>query len=310
MKRIFITVLALSLAGCSYFTPPRENPMLTNKLELDEDKQSGFAISATDANRRVAILNLKSGQVCVEPPPEAANTISEAFTALFEAKVEDKADIAASLSKSISQNITQLYRRTQTVQLFRDSVFALCQNALNGQLNIDKETKARISPELISKVNDNLKAINTELKGSTIALLEDDEVNLATYLEIAKIAFPEIKSGNSELLAKKDETLQIIKNELNKAEFSRQVGITLSESFTLLEKELKPFYETEKIRFLVELAKPVQVCKTTTSYTPTKADEEKKITKSEQTCELKTVENMDEIIKAFITVYEKMQEKK
>ncbi|MEM5546405.1 hypothetical protein [Pseudoalteromonas fuliginea] len=181
MKRIFITVLALGLAGCSYFTPPRENPMLTNKLELDEDKQSGFAISATDANRRVAILNLKSGQVCVEPPPEAANTISEAFTALFEAKVEDKADIAASLSKSISQNITQLYRRTQTVQLFRDSVFALCQNAVNGQLNIDKETKARISPELISKVNNNLKAINAELGDSTIALLKDDKVNLDAY---------------------------------------------------------------------------------------------------------------------------------
>ncbi|MEM5548671.1 hypothetical protein [Pseudoalteromonas fuliginea] len=125
---------------------------------------------------------------------------------------------------------------------------------------------------------------------------------------IVNIVVP--KNSKKEILDNKQRALEIIYSELIKAEFSRQVGITLSESFILLEKELKPFYETEKIRFLVELAKPVQVCKTTTSYTPTKADEEKKITKSEQTCELKTVENMDEIIKAFITVYEKMKEKK
>ena len=307
MKRIFITVLALSLSGCSYFTPPRENPMLTNKLELDEDKQSGFAISATDANRRVAILNLKSGQVCVEPPPEAANIISEAFTALFEAEVEGKADIAASLSKSISQNITQLYRRTQTVQLFRDSVFALCQNAVNGQLSIDKKTKARISPELISQVNKNLKAINAKLDGSGIALLNNDEVNLDTYLVIVNTVVPE---GSKDLLENKQRALEIIYSELSKAEFSRQVDITLSESFTLLKEELEPFYETEKIRFLVELAKPVQVCTTTTTY-DNKSESETglKIVKTEQSCDVKTAQGMDKVIKELVNMYETKQSK-
>ena len=312
MKNYILTLFIVSLVGCSYFTPPREHPMLTNKF----DGQDGFVVSATDANRRVALVNLKSGQVCVEPPPEAANTISEAFTALLEAKVQDKADIASSLSKSISQNITQLYRRTQTVQLFRDSVFALCQNAANGQLDINSETVAKLSAKEIEAISEKL----TELENGSVSyakdkfetLLESGQFKKDAFIDAIKITVP---NGKTELENSKDTIADILYGGLIKAEYSNKVSVLLDDSYALLEKELVDFYQTEKFRFLVDLAKPVQVCTTENEYETkddetkddeTKDDETKgKIKKSVQTCTLKQVENMDEIINEFMELLKK-----
>lgn len=300
MKNYIVTLFIVSLVGCSYFTPPREHPMLTNKF----DKQSGFVVSATDANRRVALINLKSGQVCVEPPPEAANTISEAFTALFEAKVQDKADIAASLSKSISQNITQLYRRTQTVQLFRDSVFALCQNAANGQLDINTETVAKLSANEISAINKELIKLENGVtnfdKDKFDTLLESGKFKKDSFINAIKITVP---NENTELENSKDTIASILYGGLIKAEYSNKVSILLDDSYDLLEKELENFYQTEKIRFLVELAKPVQVCTTKNEYEKTDDDKENKIKSSEQKCTLQKVDNMDKIIREFMGLY-------
>ena len=299
-KNCILCLFTFYITGCSYFTPPREHPMLTNMF----DEPNGFVVSATDANRRVALINLTGGQVCVEPPPEAANTISEAFTALFQAKVQDKADIAASLSKSISQNITQLYRRTQTVQLFRDSVFALCQNAVNGQLDISTDTVARLSPKQMSKLREVIKEFEDKSvdidKSLFNSLTGTGNFKRDDLVAVAQIPVP---AESNDLALAKEGMLNIMRQELINAEYSIQVSIMLENSFDTLRRELDHFYNTEKIRFLVELAKPVQVCTTKNEYEKTNDGKENKLKTSEQTCTLQKVDNMDHIIREFMGIY-------
>ncbi|MCK8124650.1 hypothetical protein MTF66_06545 [Pseudoalteromonas sp. 2CM39R] len=296
MKNYIVVLFIGSLVGCSYFIPPREHPMLTNKF----DEQSGFVVSATDANRRVALINLKSGQVCVEPPPEAANTISEAFSALFKADIENKADIATSLSQSITQNITQLYRRSQTVQLFRDSVFSICQNAINGQLKISPETNSKLSGSEFEEVK---KDIN-DLKDKVINFEEEKfqkflgtgEFNINDLYNFSSLSIDDNNDENEtkELTRKKEDIKRIMRDNLYKDEYVRQVSTLLSQSYISLQGEFKYFYDTERLRFIAELAKPVQVC----SNVPIKLENDKVYHK--QVCKAEVPKELAPLIEKLI----------
>lgn len=299
-KSCILCLLTFYIAGCSYFTSPKEHPMITNKFDEDE----GFAVSATDVNRRVALINLTSGQVCVEPPPEAANTISEAFAALFKADVENKADIAANLSKSITQNITQLYRRTQTVQLFRDSVFAICQNAINGQLKISQETHSKLSGDEFTQVKNDIGALKNGASNYDDAkfdqFLMNGSYDLNFYYDLSALSI-----DDESLKSKKKNVETILIANLNKDEYARQVSILLSDSYASLREEFKYFYEAEKLRFITELAKPVQVC----NNVPVRYEDDKGKVFMKQECKSVVPTGMDSLIKELIKIISEEQTK-
>ncbi len=309
MKYIHLGLLLVLISGCTAFTPPRERPLLTEQFEAKDDVLESFGVAATDANRRVAIIDILSGQICVEPPPEAANTISEAFSALLEANVKDQGDLGASLSQSISQNISQLYRRTQTVQLYRDAVFALCQSAINGTVLIDASTKAIVQPDLREKIATEIKALGQDdFYKLELSDLEEKGFYSTKTLDALSIRRGQLESQKNVDQAKKVEALVTsLGDNLKRAEFRRRLEDGLREAFDVLKEELPQFYETEKLRFIVELGKPVHVCNTDRSYYENKeaedgdeAEERPLRLKSEKvTCKAKVPQGIEKVISEY-----------
>lgn len=298
MKGSIVVLLTFVMSGCAIFTPPRENPFLSKTFSAKPSDKSTFGMAATDANRRVAILNVLSGQICVEPPPEAANTISEAFTALFEADVKDKGNLAANLSQSLTQNISQLYRRSQTVQLYRDAVFSLCQSAINGSILIDDATMASVPVDIREKIAMEIKTIDdTEAYKTQLQDISDTgHVNLKS-LDAIRFRAEALRNQSKEDEAKQFENVAAtLKEGLRKAEFRRRLEDGLKEAFQVLKIELPYFYETEKLRFIVELGKPVQVCTTETTY----ADDGKTIATKTVSCDTKVPQDIDKVVKEYI----------
>ena len=300
MFRVILLIILTLLSGCSMFTPPREKPLLTEQFNSGNYDFESFVMAATDANRRVAIIDIFNGQICVEPPPEAANTISQAFTALLKADIKDKGNLGASLSQSISQNISQLYRRTQTVQLYRDAVFALCQSAINGTIQVDSYTKSNIQPDLREIIAAELKATKNDLylqELNDIKIKGMFGMQTLDALNIRKNTFE--SEGKLEDADRIGELIKTLSVDLKQAEFKRRLEDGLREAFEVLKQELPQFYDTEKLRFIVELGKPVQVCKTELLF---KSLDDGTTVKDKEivTCDSKVPEGIEKVISEYI----------
>ena len=188
MYKILPIVLLTLASGCAtIFTPPQEQPVLSNEYTSKSDSNEiKLIMSHSTATRRVIIADLYSGSICVEPPPESANSISASLATVLKADIPDKATLAAEISKSSSQRINQLYRRTQAVQLYRDAVFSLCQEKVNGFVdanNIEDEEERKAAK----------KQLQAEYKERLSSLL-DKSINLLTteiplFYETEKLRF-------------------------------------------------------------------------------------------------------------------------
>ena len=199
MIKLLPIFLIINLSGCAaLFTSPQEQPVISNEYTSKVDSNEiKLIMSHTTATRRVILADLFSGSLCVEPPPESANSIADSLATVLKADVPDKAALAAEVSKSTSQRINQLYRRTQAVQLYRDAVFSLCQEKVNG------------------------------------------------YVEANYIADKDKREAEKKALQE---------------EYKQRLKQLLDKSVDLLSREIPTFYETEKLRFLSEIIKPVVVC--------------------------------------------------
>lgn len=249
-----IKVLIISLmflTGCATFTAPQKHPVLSEEFELSGGNSGDLKLimSHTTANRRVIFSDLYTGSICVEPPPESANQISDSLAAILDADINDKAKLAAEVSKSSSQKISQLYRRTQAVQMYRDAVFSLCQEKVNSYMlgsNLDKDDRDKWN-----------KAINTKYEG--------------------------------------------------------KFDVLLIKSIELLKYEIPKFYETERLRFVAEIVKPIVVCESETKKEPEKLDKKDKntdnaennaaeikyITSTKSGCKAVLPNGASELIKAY-----------
>ncbi|WP_299665800.1 hypothetical protein [uncultured Psychromonas sp.] len=183
------------LTGCTAFTEPQKRPVVSEEFDVSSRKYK-LVMSHTTANRRVIFSDISTGSVCVEPPPGSANQISDSLAAILEADIENKANLAAEVAKTSSQKISQLYRRTQSVQMYRDAVFSLCQEKVNSYM----------------LGND----LNSE----------------------------EQKNWNDSLNQK----------------YEGKFDSLLKSTFELLKYEIPKFYETERLRFIAEIVKPIIVC--------------------------------------------------
>jgi hypothetical protein len=127
-----VFLLSCSLLGCSnaYKYP------YAYKVEHFENH---IAIT-TDASKRSLLINQKTGRSCSEPAPDAIGTIATSLAAKLSAEVENpttgtKAKGDGSLDTSTQTAITQLFQRSQGVQVLRDGMFRLCEAHLNGALD-------------------------------------------------------------------------------------------------------------------------------------------------------------------------------
>ena len=123
----------LSLAGCTYFTNPKEIPVIEDRLGREGDGRL-YGTLAITPERRVIFANFTTKRFCAEPPPDVAENITSSLSAAMQAAVE-KGDISAQgnveLAKEFLSSADQIFTRTQGVQMFRDGMYSLCQAYAN-----------------------------------------------------------------------------------------------------------------------------------------------------------------------------------
>ncbi len=135
MRKIaFVFMISALTTGCastieSFYNRQVVQDQLT--AEYDKGKQEIGTLAVT-AQRRLVVANLKTGNFCSEPPPEAADSISTAIAAALEANISDDKDVNAELASNFARHVNHLYKRSHTVQMFRDASYHLCVNAVNS----------------------------------------------------------------------------------------------------------------------------------------------------------------------------------
>ena len=132
MKNIlFLIGIILFLSGCSNAIESFHNrPVVEDKLKGTDGQLIGTL--AVTSQRRLIIANLKTGGFCSEPPPETVDSITTAIAAALKANIDDKKNVNVELASNFARNVNQLYKRTHTVQLFRDAAFYLCVDSVNS----------------------------------------------------------------------------------------------------------------------------------------------------------------------------------
>ena len=138
MKNVFL-ILFLILGGCA------NNP--SNPVIKDQIMNVGTL--ATDASRRVVLVTttydkdkLMISTFCAEPSPDVSIGVLSTLQTAVEGAVKinpTSPDIAAKvdIDKSIQTAMQGLFTRTQGVQLFRDGLFNLCIDYVNGAMTPD-----------------------------------------------------------------------------------------------------------------------------------------------------------------------------
>lgn len=145
-RRLLPLFLASTLAACSAFTPPKEKPVIEDRVG------DHVGTLATTAERRIVLVNLKNGDFCAEPSPDVAEAINGSIRAATEASANTSSGVDAKVSgevaRQLATSIGSSFLRTQGIQLFRDGSFALCQARMNN--NIDKTDYAQKLDRLLN----------------------------------------------------------------------------------------------------------------------------------------------------------------
>lgn len=250
MKNKFVLVIASSafiLSSCSQFMPDPNYPMHKHDINSTSDKDT-ISIVATDAAYRVTIANLINGTVCVEPPPEAVKNVDKAFAALFKANVNDKGEISSNIASAFSSTADKLFQRSQTVQLFRDSVFATCTTAANGTLAIPKKIEIEIDNAL------------NKLASEAKLTLTKNTIDYESFVQLKNKINAENISSNQES-KKKNEFLKKIESKFLQKAYEKKIENLVQHAYATLITEFPHFYKTERLKAVVKLIEPRKNCK-------------------------------------------------
>ena len=194
--RTFLTKAGLlapviTLSACSTFTSPKEQPVIEDKLG------EAYGTLAVTAERRIIIFgrtqnvnggikdssSSKNPVVCAEPSPDVAESLVISIKALAEASAKkggtDEAKVTADFTRSLTTAISSVFTRSQGIQLFRDSSYALCQAHLNHTISPDtyKQSLDRITDlayELIKLEIPSLDARRAELAAQRAEAARDE----------------------------------------------------------------------------------------------------------------------------------------
>nr|VFK20170.1 MAG: hypothetical protein BECKLPF1236A_GA0070988_102511 [Candidatus Kentron sp. LPFa]VFK30618.1 MAG: hypothetical protein BECKLPF1236C_GA0070990_101161 [Candidatus Kentron sp. LPFa] len=148
--------MAALLTGCGTFY---ERPVIEDQLIYNLNGEQEIGTLAVTAQRRLIIANLKTGRFCSEPPPEAADSITSAIATALKANISPDKNASAELASNFARHVNQLYKRSHTVQLFRDAAFYLCVDAVN---NANQRGEYDSYKEAVTKMVEGLKPAFTK----------------------------------------------------------------------------------------------------------------------------------------------------
>lgn len=136
MVRVLIVVAVLAtLQACSTFTQPKANPVIEDRITDAGWGKLKIGVLATTPERRVMVVQMPDNRFCAEPPPDVADSVSAALSAVAQASAQGKvSDAQIGFAQTLATSVKQLFQRSQGVQLYRDGSFMLCNAYLNGAI--------------------------------------------------------------------------------------------------------------------------------------------------------------------------------
>jgi hypothetical protein len=127
------------LPGCSFFSPPAQKPIVSDKVGVLAPNAEGKGEVRTlgiSAGRRLLLINAANGRICAEPPPDAAENAASALSLTASLSEKEKAAVDAASKVQFDQ----LFSRTQGADFFRQAAFHLCLQFMNGALTREDYT--------------------------------------------------------------------------------------------------------------------------------------------------------------------------
>ena len=154
MSILCAAILAVTVLGCSAFTPPMEMPIIE-----DHSHDGRVTTFSTIPSRRMVILTEpEKGSgifiVCAEPSADVSDNIASSMAAALTAKgpnkgTESSGNVGLSIANTLATTAQHLFKRTQGLQLYRDGMYNLCQAKMNGI--IDNKTFQAKADVLLEK---------------------------------------------------------------------------------------------------------------------------------------------------------------
>ena len=136
MKRfIALSIAALSIQGCSFFTRPLDKPVIEERLNASWGSAASVGTLSLTPERRVVLVNFRNNRFCAEAPTEVGIDVAALNKLKAELSQANKATAGIeSLTASVNQNAV-LNRRTQGMQLFLANSYFTCQMYMNGGID-------------------------------------------------------------------------------------------------------------------------------------------------------------------------------
>ena len=180
------------VAGCastldSFFDRPVVQDYLLQRDGTGEDNHRiQIGTLAVTAQRRLIVGNLTTGAFCTEPPPEAADSVVKAITAALKTKSTQGKTANAEMASNLARHVNQLYRRSHTVQLFRDAAFYLCVDSVNeaNYANRENSDQEESTERSLSRQNDSYATSVQKIVQMLIPVLQE-EIDLYYSVEQA-----------------------------------------------------------------------------------------------------------------------------
>ncbi len=151
---LFITsTVLISGCGISLLTERNTNPVIQDSSGNWLKTFSGNNIIntfSTTASRRMVLMREIGGKdevwVCAEPSPDVGEAIASVIADGIRASAQYQgvtAEISNQYARSISTQIAPLVYRTQGLQLYRDAMYGLCVDRMNGWIDKKEYEAAR-----------------------------------------------------------------------------------------------------------------------------------------------------------------------
>jgi len=222
---------AVALSGCSVFEKSEMKP-LVHRAETAVTEMDVYALKATHRLAYSQVYRARGERrlrrMCSEPPPDVASALLESLAGKLNASTSSKltsGEIDA--SSYFATSVSEIYTRSQAVQVLRDGSFMLCQAYLNSAVQADV-----------------IRAEAQEKRQEAARLTDEDQEKARLLNEVKAL---EIKAG---------------KNETDAAlNYSNQLAELLKTTNQILEKEIPELYkykieETKRPRLVIQASPP------------------------------------------------------
>ena len=212
---VFVMICILNMSGCgvSYLTSRDTNPVIQDYSGTPSSWFSGkdtIDTFATTASRRMVIKaardrgnnkDYRSGSiVCSEPSPDVGEAFTSALVNALEVSAKTDAydgKVANTFARSVATEVAPLLYRSQGIQFYRDAMYSLCIDRLNGWLaskNDDCKKNNTNCSEIYTDNYYNQRKEEIEKIALKLIMMEIPEM-----AEVQKTYYQNSKVGNSNI---------------------------------------------------------------------------------------------------------------